>query len=37
MTPQASDFIPGSLEDTGEHIEVLDGNYVKEKKKDEFK
>ena len=24
MTPQVSDFIPGSLEDTDKHIEVAD-------------
>ena len=28
MTPQVSDFIPVSLEDTDKHIEVLDGHYV---------
>ena len=33
MTPQVSDFIPGSLEDTSEHIEVADGHHVMEKKK----
>ena len=33
MTPQVSDFIPGSLEDTYKYIEVTDGNYTMEKKK----
>ena len=33
MTPEVSDFIPGSLEDTYKHIEVADGNHVTEKKK----
>ena len=28
MTPQVSDFIPGLLEDTDEHIEVADGHHV---------
>ena len=33
MTPQVSDFIPGSLEDTYEYIEVTDGHYVTAKQK----
>ena len=28
MTPQVSDFIPGSLEDTDHYIEVADGHQV---------
>ena len=28
MTPQVSDFIPCSLEDTDTHIEVSDGHHV---------
>ena len=28
MTPQVSDFIPGSLEDTDKYIEVADGHHV---------
>ena len=28
MTPQVSDFIPGSLEDTDKHIEVADGHHA---------
>ena len=28
MTPEVSDFIPGSLKDTDKHIEVADGNYI---------
>ena len=28
MIPDVSDFIPGSLEDTDEHIEVADGHKV---------
>ena len=33
MTPQVSDFIPGSLEDTDKHIEVADGHHVTAKQK----
>ena len=33
MTPEVSDFIPVSLEDTDKFIEVLDGNHVTAKKK----
>ena len=28
MTPQVSDFIPGSLEDTDKHIEVAYGHHI---------
>ena len=28
MTPEVSDFIPGSLEDTDKYIEVADGHHV---------
>ena len=33
MTPEVSDFFPGSLEDTDKHIEVADGHHVTEKQK----
>ena len=33
MTPEVSDFIPGSLEDTDEHIEDVDGHHVTAKQK----
>ena len=33
MTPQVSDFIPGSLEDMDKYIEVADGYYVTAKQK----
>ena len=33
MTPQVSDFIPGSLEDTDKYIEVADGHHITAKKK----
>ena len=33
MTPELSDFIPGSLEDTDRYIEVADGHHVTAKKK----
>ena len=32
MTPEVSDFIPGSLKDTNKYIEVADGHHVTEKK-----
>ena len=32
MTPQVSDFIPFSLEDTDKHIEVANGHHVIAKK-----
>ena len=28
MTPELSDFIPGSLEDTDKYIEVADGHHI---------
>ena len=33
MTPQVSDFIPGSFEDTDKYIEVADGHHVTAKQK----
>ena len=33
MTPEVSDFIPDSLEDTDKHIEVADGYHVTAKQK----
>ena len=33
MTPEVSDFIPGSLEDMDEHIEVADRHQVTAKQK----
>ena len=33
MTPEVSDFIPGSLYDTDKHIEVADGHLVTAKQK----
>ena len=33
MTPEVSDFIPGSLEDTDKHIEVADRYHVTAKQK----
>ena len=33
MTPEVSDFIPGSLEDTDKYIEVSDGIHVRSKQK----
>ena len=33
MTPEVSDFIPGSLEDTDRNIEVSEGHHVTEKKR----
>ena len=33
MTPEVSDFIPGSLEDTDKEIEVADRHHVTEKQK----
>ena len=35
MTPEVSDFIPGTLEDTDKYIEVADGHQVMEKQKDQ--
>ena len=37
MTPQVSDFIPGSLEDTIKHIEVTDVHYVMAKQKEQVR
>ena len=37
MTPQVSDFIPGSLEVKDKYIKVADGNYVTAKKKVQVK
>ena len=28
ITPEVSDFVPGSLKDTDKHIEVVDGHHV---------
>ena len=36
MTPKASDFIPGSLENTDKYTEVADGYYVTAKQKGKF-
>ena len=33
MTPEVTDFIPGSLEDTDEFIEVADGHHIMVKQK----
>ena len=33
MTPEVSDFIPGSLKDTDKHIEAADGHQVTAKQK----
>ena len=33
ITPEVTDFIPGSLEDTDKYIEVADGHHVKAKQK----
>ena len=33
MTPEVSDFIPGTLADTDKYIEVADGNHVTAKQK----
>ena len=33
MTPEVSDFIPGTLEDTDKCIEVADGHHVTVKQK----
>ena len=37
MTPEVSDFIPGSLEDTDKHIEVVNGHHVTAKQKRQSK
>ena len=33
MTPEVTDFIPGSLEDTDKYIEIADGHHVTAKQK----
>ena len=33
MTPEVTDFIPGSLEDTYKFIEIVDGHHVTAKQK----
>ena len=33
MTPEVSDFIPVSLEDTDKYIEIADGHHVTAKQK----
>ena len=33
MTPEVSDFIPGTLEDTYKYIEVADGHHITAKQK----
>ena len=33
MTPEVSDLIPGTLEDTDKYIEVADGHHVTATKK----
>ena len=33
MTPEVTDFIPGSLEDTDKFVEVVDGHQVTAKQK----
>ena len=37
MTPEVSDFIPGSLEDTDKYIQVADGHHVTAKQKDQIR
>ena len=37
MTPHVSVFIPGSLEDTDKHTEVVDGHHVTAKKKGQLR
>ena len=37
MTPQVSDFIPGSLEDRENYIEVTNGHCITANKKGQFK
>ena len=37
MSPQVSDFLPGSLKDTDKYIEVADGHYITTKQKGKFK
>ena len=33
MTPEVTDFLPGSLEDTDKFIEVVDGHHIAAKQK----
>ena len=33
MTPEGTDFIPGSLEDMNKFIEVVDGHHITAKQK----
>ena len=37
MTPEVSDFIPGSLEDTDKYIEVADGHHATAKQKGQLR
>ena len=37
MTPEVSNFMPGLLEDTDKHIEVIDGHHVTAKQKGQVK
>ena len=37
MTPEVSDFIPGSLEDTDKQIEVADGHHPTEKQNEQVR
>ena len=37
MTPEFSDFVPGSLEDTDKYIEVADEHHVTAKQKGEVR
>ena len=37
MTPEVSDFITGSLEDTDKYIEVADGHHVTAKQKGQLR
>ena len=37
MTPEVTDFIPGTLEDTDKFIEVADGHHVTSKQKGQIR
>ena len=37
MTPEVSDFIPGSLQDTDKYIEVADGHHITAKQKGQLR
>ena len=37
MTPEVSDFIPGTLEDTDKYIEVADGHHITAKQKGQIR